>query len=150
MPLSQAQESIISQALILLEETFQREELHATNPDHVASFCQLKLARLEHEVFAVLFLDNQHRLISFVEMFRGTINAASVYPREVAKTALQLNAAAVVLTHNHPSGIAEPSEADKRVTQDLRDALKLLDIRVLDHIVVGVSSTVSFAKRGLL
>ena len=107
MALSQAQESIISQALVLLEGTFQREDLHATSPGHVASFCQLKLGRLEHEVFAVLFLDNQHRLISFVEMFRGTINAASVYPREVAKTALQLNAAAVVFTHNHPSGITE-------------------------------------------
>ena len=104
----------------------------------------------EYEVFAVMFLDTRHRVIDFVEMFRGTIDSATIHPREVAKEALTRNAAAVIIAHNHPSGIAEPSTADQRLTARLVDALALLDIRVLDHIVVGEGETTSFADRGLL
>lgn len=120
-----------------------------TNPINVKEYLKLKLGAHDREVFAVMFLDNQHQLISFEELFFGTIDAASIYPREVLKTALNHNAAAVIFAHNHPSGIAEPSQADKRITQRLIDALKLVDIRVLDHIVVG-EGCVSFAEKGLI
>ncbi|MCS0404298.1 RadC family protein [Vibrio diabolicus] len=120
-----------------------------TNPTKVKEYLKLKLGAHDREVFAVMFLDNQHQLISFEELFFGTIDAASIYPREVLKTALNHNAAAVIFAHNHPSGIAEPSQADKRITQRLIDALKLVDIRVLDHIVVG-EGCVSFAEKGLI
>lgn len=109
-----------------------------------------KLAGIEHEVFGVIFTDSQHRLIAYKEMFSGTIDAASVYPREIVKTALRLNASALIFTHNHPSGIASPSEADKRLTARLKEALSLIDARVLDHIIVAGSSTLSFAEHGLL
>lgn len=118
-----------------------------TNPTNVKEYLKLKLGAHNREVFAVMFLDNQHQLISFEELFFGTIDAASIYPREVVKAALNYNAAAVVFAHNHPSGIAEPSQADRRITQRLVDALKLVDIRVLDHIVVG-EDCVSFAEKG--
>ena len=121
-----------------------------TSPDLVKSMCINHLAAKEHEVFAVLMLDNQNHLIEFVELFRGTINAASVYPREVAKEVLHYNAAAVIFSHNHPSGVAEPSLADRRITERLVNALDLLDVQVLDHIVVGLNSSVSFAERGWL
>ncbi|MEF8834479.1 MAG: DNA repair protein RadC [Halofilum sp. (in: g-proteobacteria)] len=103
-----------------------------------------------YEVFACLFLDNRHRVIAFEELFRGTIDGASVYPREVVKAALGHNAAAVILTHNHPSGVAEPSGADRRLTERLRDALGLVDIRILDHLIIGDGDPVSFAERGLI
>jgi len=150
MPLSKEQEKVISQGIAILTSVYQREDLMATNPSQVKAFCQLQLAALEHEVFGVLFLDSQHRLMVFSEMFRGTIDGASVYPREVAKAALQINAAAAIFTHNHPSGIPEPSQADIRITERLIEALNLLDIRVLDHIVVAGDQAVSFAERGLL
>jgi DNA repair protein RadC len=120
-----------------------------TNPQATKDFLQYKMASYEREVFAVLLLDNQHRLIEYQELFFGTIDAASVYPREVVKVAFNCNAAAVIFAHNHPSGIAEPSNADKHITQKLRDALALIDIRVLDHFVVG-ETCVSFAERGYL
>ena len=120
-----------------------------TNPQATKDFLQYKMAGYEREVFAVLLLDNQHRLIEYQELFFGTIDAASVYPREVVKVAFNCNAAAVIFAHNHPSGIAEPSNADKQITQKLRDALSLIDIRVLDHFVVG-ETCVSFAERGYL
>jgi DNA repair protein RadC len=101
-------------------------------------------------VFAVLFLDGQHRLIQLEEMFRGTLTQTSVYPREVVRRALALNAGAVILAHNHPSGLAEPSRADELLTQALKNALQLVDVRVLDHLVIGRGSVVSFAERGLL
>lgn len=121
-----------------------------SSPDVVKTLCVNRLAGKEHEVFAVLMLDSQHRLIEFVELGHGTIDAASVYPREVAKAVLNYNAAAVILSHNHPSGIPEPSQADKRITERLNLALGLLDVPVLDHIVVGLNHTVSFAERGWL
>jgi DNA repair protein RadC len=120
------------------------------SPDAVRQYLQLKLRALEHEVFACLYLDNQHAVIGYEELFRGTIDGASVYPREVVKRCLALNAAAVIFAHNHPSGVAEPSQADQRLTQRLRSALGTVDIRVLDHFVVGDTEAVSFAERGLL
>ncbi|OMO34606.1 hypothetical protein BH582_00470 [Vibrio sp. 10N.222.47.A9] len=119
------------------------------NPELTKTYLSCKLKAYEREVFAVMFLDNQHHLISFEELFFGTIDSASVYPREVVKAALKTNAAAVIFAHNHPSGDATPSQADKRITLKLKDALALVDIRVLDHIVIG-DSAVSFAERGLL
>ena len=119
-------------------------------PQKVKHFLQLQLGAREHEVFAVLFLDAQHRLLKFDEMFRGTLTQTSVYPREIAKRALELGCAAVILAHNHPSGAAEPSRADEYLTQTLKSALQLIDVRVLDHLVVGHGEVVSFAERGLL
>ena len=120
------------------------------SPQQIKDYLQLQLAAHEHEVFAVLFLDTQHRLLRFDEMFRGTLTQTSVYPREVVKRALALNAGAVILAHNHPSGVAEPSRADEFLTQTLRSALQLIDVRVLDHLVVARGQVVSFAERGLL
>ncbi|WP_127999010.1 RadC family protein [Piscinibacter defluvii] len=120
------------------------------SPERVREYLGLQLGRLEHEVFAVLFLDAQHRLIRFDEMFRGTLSQTSVYPREVVRRALELNAGAVILAHNHPSGLAEPSRADEFLTQSLKSALALVDVRVLDHLVVARGQVVSFAERGLL
>jgi DNA repair protein RadC len=119
-------------------------------PGRVKDYLRLQLAQREHEVFAVLFLDAQHQLLKLEEMFRGTLTQTSVYPREVVKRALAVNAAAVVFAHNHPSGAAEPSRADEFLTQSLKSALALVDIRVLDHLVVGHHDVVSFAERGLL
>jgi len=119
-------------------------------PERVKAFLRLQLDGLGHEVFVVLFLDAQHRLIRHEEMFRGTLTQTSVYPREVVKRTLELRAAAVILAHNHPSGLAEPSKADEFLTQALQRALLLVDVRVLDHLVVGGGSVVSFAERGLL
>ena len=121
-----------------------------SNPRHTREYLQLELAPREHEVFAILFLDNRHRVIEFLPLFRGTIDGASVHPREVVKEALARNAAAVILAHNHPSGVAEPSQADELITHRLRDALALIDVRVLDHFVVTGDAIVSFAERGLL
>ena len=121
-----------------------------TSPAAVKEYLCAKLAGYEHEVFAVLFLDSQHRLIEYTEMFRGTIDSASVYPRELVKEALRLNAAAVIVSHNHPSGNPEPSAADRALTQRLKESLALVDVRTLDHIVVTGSSTTSFAERGLI
>nr|WP_286241016.1 DNA repair protein RadC [Neptuniibacter halophilus] len=120
------------------------------NPDEVHRAIQTLLLDYEHEVFALLMLDNRNKILTFVELFRGTLNAACVYPREVVKECLKLNAAAVILVHNHPSGDPEPSLADRQITQQLQAALSLIDVRVLDHIVVGATQPVSFAQRGLL
>ena len=121
-----------------------------TSPALVKEYLRAKLAGFEHEVFAVLFLDTHHCLIEYAEMFRGTIDSASVYPREVVKQALRLNAAAVIISHNHPSGNPEPSAADKALTAQLRQALALVEVRTLDHIIVAGSSTTSFAECDLL
>ena len=120
------------------------------SPSQLKRYAALHLAQLEHESFSVLYLDAHHRLMEMQTLFRGTLSQASVYPREVVKEALARNAAALVLAHNHPSGIAEPSRADEYLTQTLKSALKLVDIRVLDHLVVGQGEVVSFAERGLL
>ena len=132
----------------LVAELAQRPVFDA--PAQVREYLRLQMAHLRYQVFAVLFLDSQHRLIAFEEMFRGTLAQTSVYPREVIQRALALNAGAVVLAHNHPSGVAEPSKADEFLTQQLKTALALVDVRVLDHMVVGREGLTSFAERGLL
>ena len=121
-----------------------------SSPDAVRNYLQLQLAAHMHEVFAVLFLDAQHRLITLEVMFRGTLTQTSVYPREVVMRALHYHAAAVVLAHNHPSGGVEPSRADEALTQTLKAALALVDVRVLDHVIVAVGQTLSMAEKGLI
>ena len=120
------------------------------NPADTSGYLQARMRHLEHELFCCLFLDNRHRVIRFDEMFRGTIDGTSVYPREVVKEALAVNAAAVILAHNHPSGVAEPSQADERITKRLKSALDLVDIRLLDHLIIGDGEATSLAARGML
>ena len=116
----------------------------------VRDYLRLTIGRREQEVFMALFLDNKHRVIAPEELFRGTLSQASVYPREVVKRSMALNAAAVIFAHNHPSGVADPSAADQAITRALRNALELLDVRVLDHLVIAGNEVVSFAEQGLL
>jgi DNA repair protein RadC len=142
-------EAILEAARAILASRVRRGRA-LSNPRNTRDYLRLQLAERDHEVFAVLFLDNRHRVIEFVPLFRGTIDGASVHPREVVKEALARNAAAVILAHNHPSGVAEPSQADELITQRLREALGLIDVRVLDHFVVTGDVIVSFAERGLL
>ena len=120
------------------------------SPADTEAFLLAKLRHLPHERFCCLYLDNRHRVLRFDELFRGTIDGTSVYPREVVKEALAVNAAAVILAHNHPSGVAEPSQADERITRRLKSALELVDIRLLDHLVIGDAGATSLASRGLL
>ena len=121
-----------------------------TSPEQTRGFLTLKLRAYPYEVFACLYLDSRHRLLSFDELFRGTIDAAQVHAREVVRSALKYNAAAVILAHNHPSGEAEPSQSDINLTQQLKKALDLVDVRVLDHLIIGNGAAISFAERGLL
>ncbi len=132
-----------------LQEQLMREAVF-TSAEHVRTYLSSQLRHSQREIFAVLFLDTQHRLIRYQELFMGTIDAAAVYPREVVKAALQYNAAAVILAHNHPSGVAEPSQADISITDKIKRALNLVDVRLLDHFVVGDGSPVSLAERGLV
>ena len=132
-----------------LGERLQRGNL-LLNPEATRRYLITTLGDLPHEVFCCLFLDTRHRLICYEELFQGTIDGASVHPREVVRRALHHNAAAVILAHNHPSGVAEPSDADQRITRRLKQALQLVDIRVLDHLVVGDRTVMSFAEHGLL
>ncbi len=120
------------------------------SPADSRSFLLATLRDRPHEVFCCLFMDNRHRVLAFDELFRGTIDAAAVYPREIVKQALTRNAAAVILAHNHPSGVAEPSQSDQLITRRIRDALELVDIRLLDHFIIGDNQCVSLASRGLL
>lgn len=142
------------QAVIELARRALREEVKRettlSSPGKVRDYLRLTLARLEHEVFVALYLDAQNRLLATDELFRGTLTQTSVYPREVVKCALKHNAAAVIFAHNHPSGIAEPSRADELLTNNLKQALSLVDVKVLDHLIVAGSATTSFAERGLL
>ena len=142
-------DQILEAARQAIEQKMQRGA-EFTSPALVKEYLRNKLAGFEHEVFAVLFLDTRHRLIEYREMFHGTIDSASVYPRELVKEALRLNAAAVIVSHNHPSGNPEPSGADKVLTQRLKEALALVDVRMLDHIIVAGGTTTSFAERGLI
>ena len=142
---------IVREALRILDQQLRsQDEMYLTSPTTVRDYLRLQLATRECEIFAVLFLTNRHRVIAFTEMFRGTIDGASVHPREVVKEVLHHNAAAVILCHNHPSGASEPSRADEAITRRLKDALALVDVRVLDHLIVGGSEITSFAERGLL
>src|SRR5699024_1274171 len=120
------------------------------NPDDSAAFVRARLRHLPYEVFACLYLDNRHRVLDFEELFRGTIDGASVHPREVVRACLDHNAAAVIFAHNHPSGVVDPSRADRDITHTLREALQLIGVRVLDHLVVGTGTPVSMAARGLM
>lgn len=120
------------------------------SPTDTEDFLKARMRHLGHELFCCLFLDNRHRVLRFDELFRGTIDGTSVYPREVVKEALAVNAAAVILAHNHPSGVAEPSQADERITKRLKSALELVDIRLLDHLIIGDGRATSLASRGLL
>lgn len=120
------------------------------SPADTELFLKARMQHLDHELFCCLYLDNRHRVLRFDELFRGTIDGTSVYPREVVKEALGVNAAAVILAHNHPSGVAEPSQADERITKRLKSALELVDIRLLDHLIVGDGAATSLASRGLL
>lgn len=120
------------------------------SPDDTRAYLRSRLSTYPHEVFAGLFLDNRHRIIQYQELFRGTIDGAAVYPREVVRQALEYNAAAVIFAHNHPSGVAEPSQADISLTSRLKEALSLVDIRVLDHMIVGHGEVISLAERGLM
>lgn len=142
-------QAVMEMARRHMAEQLTREHVFA-NVDQVRQFLTAQLRHKTYEVFAILFLDNQHRLLFYRELFQGTIDGASVYPREVVKQVLQVNAAAVIFAHNHPSGIAEPSQADRHITQQLRDALALVEVRVLDHFVVGDGQVTSFAERGWL
>ena len=131
-----------------LSESIKRQDC-LTSPADTIAYLNSQLRDRQHEVFACVMLDNRNRVIAFREMFRGTIDGASVYPREVVKQALADNAASVILAHNHPSGVAEPSQADIRITERLKKALALVDIRVLDHVIVG-DETFCFSERGLI
>ena len=132
-----------------LREDFRRDPA-LSSPDKVRDYLNVTLAHREHEVFMALFLDEQNRLLTADELFRGTLTQASVYPREVVKRTLAVNAASVIFAHNHPSGVAEPSRSDELLTASLKQALGLVDVRVLDHVIVAGSSAVSFAERGRL
>jgi DNA repair protein RadC len=121
-----------------------------TSPRMVREYLSVKLGALDHEVFGVILVDNHHRVIEYVELFRGTIDGASVHPREVVKLALERSAAACLLVHNHPSAVQDESQADELITRRLRDALSLIDVRLLDHLIVAGPSVLSFAEKGLL
>lgn len=144
------EQAIIDQAVAILARELRAPGAVMSQPAAAKQYLTLQLATLEHEVFAVLLLDTRHRVIACEHLFRGTIDNASVHPREVVKTALRHNAAALIAAHNHPSGHAEPSEADLLLTNTLKAALALVDVRLLDHIVIGGLSAVSLAERGEL
>lgn len=144
-----AQRTIL-EALTLLEQQLREPGAVFTSSHTVRDWLRLQLTPMDREAFIVLWLDNQHRLIADDMLFLGTINSISVHPREVVKAGLKHNAAAAVLAHNHPSGHSEPSDADRRITERLKQALDLVDIRLLDHLVVGGMNIVSFAERGWL
>ena len=149
--LSEDDQSLIDQAIRCLERQYLVKSDVLTSPDATRAYLKLRLYALEYEVFSVLFLDNRHRVICYEELFRGTIDGANVHPREIVRRVIETNAAAVIFAHNHPSGVAEPSQADLRITQTLKNALALIEVRVLDHIIIGdVMESVSFAEQGLL
>lgn len=142
-------QAVLEMSRRALQEEIQRGDV-LSSPRAVRDYLKLLLAGRGQEVFLVLFLDTQHRVIAFEELFHGTLSQTSVYPREVVKRALAHNAAAVILAHNHPSGVTEPSQADQLLTSALKQALALVDVTVLDHFVVAAGQTLSFAERGLL
>lgn len=144
------QQTILRRAAKILENSLRNYEVTIQGSSDVKMYCQTKIGISENEQFMVLFLDTQNRLIQSEIMFTGTINAASVYPREVVKRALELNAASVIFSHNHPSGVVTPSQADKLITDRLKQALALLDISVLGHVIVSGSESYAFSEAGLL
>lgn len=152
MPYTPGELRIIKQANTIMERKMRQYDIAFRSPENTRLYLRGKIGDLPHEVFCAVWLDNRHKLIEFEELFRGTIDGAAVYPREVVKAALNHNAASVIFCHNHPSGNPEPSQADIALTRRLKEALQLVDIRVLDHVVVGSFETesVSLAERGLM
>ena len=148
--MTEHEEASIRCALRILEECMRYNEITMNSPQDVANYLKMRFAGLEHEEFHIMFLNAQNRVIETDAMFRGTLTQTSVYPREVVKRALELNANAVILAHNHPSGTVDPSRADEFLTKTLKDALALVDVKILDHVVVAGSRHTSFAERGLL
>lgn len=142
-------DAVVAAALRILSSRIVRSST-LSNPRATREYLAVRFGGIEHEIFACLYLDNRNRVTACQELFRGTIDGASVYPREVVKEALAHNAAAVILVHNHPSGVAEPSQADELITRRIKQALALVDIRVLDHLIVADATVESFAERGLL
>ncbi len=140
---------VLQAALRVLSAQVRGSEM-LSSPQAVRDFLRIKLGTLEHEVFAVIHLDAQHRVIEYVEMFRGTVSQTSVYPREIVKESLARNSAALILVHNHPSGSAEPSRADEALTMTVKNALALVDVRVVDHLIVAGAAILSFAERRLI
>lgn len=140
----------IQRALFLLEQHLRQPGVSFTSANATRDWLRLHMARLEREEFRVLFLDNQHRLLAHDTLFTGSISSTEVHPREIVKSALKHNAAAVVLAHCHPSGHAEPSDADRNITRRIQDALALVEVRVLDHCIVGGMTVYSFTEHGLL
>ena len=143
-------DEIIQRAIDILNSRMRNPGVKFSSPDDVKVYCALNIGDLPHEVFSVLFLDVQNRLIAYEELFRGTLTQTSVYPREVVLRALHHQASAVVLSHNHPSGSLNPSRADETLTQTLKTTLALVDVRVLDHIIVSAGKSLSMAEKGLL
>lgn len=141
---------IISQAKKILLTKSRQDQVAFESPKVVKDYLQLQCAALENEVFGIVMLDTKHRLLGIKQLFTGTIDGASVYPREVVKAALKANAAAVFFYHNHPSGVVDPSQADKVLTERLKESLALVDVRVLDHFIVGLEGAFSFVENGLL
>ena len=146
----QAEDAVIRQAMHFLEQRCRYERAPLSSPLLVRDFLRLRLANREHEIFVCVWLDAQNRLLEVEELFRGTLTQTSVYPREVVKSALRHNAAGVIFAHNHPSGVAEPSRADELLTQTLKQALAMVEVKTIDHFIVAGETAVSFAERGLL
>jgi DNA repair protein RadC len=144
-----SEDRVIARALRILETRF-RSGCALTSPGAVRDYLRLSLGDREHEVFVCIWLDAQHRAIAVEEAFRGSLTQTSVYPREIVKSALRHNAAAVIFAHNHPSGVAQPSQSDELLTRNLKEALSLVDVKVLDHFIVAGNQAISFAERGLL
>ena len=148
--LSPTDRNLVAKAIRCLEAVYLTKTDCLTSPQDTRDYLKLRLYGLPYEVFACLFLDNRHRVIRYEELFKGTIDGASVHPREVVRRVIETNAAAIILAHNHPSGVAEPSQADLRITQRIKEAMDLIDVRVLDHLIVGDGATTSLAERGLI
>ena len=149
-PMSQSDDWIIRQAIALLEQRVFKKGPSLERPAAVKDYLRLKLVAEPNEIFAVVFLDNQHQVLAYEPLFKGTVDQTSVYPRVVVQRALALNASALILAHQHPSGNTEPSAADRVITERLKSALATVDVRVLDHFIVGKGSPYSFAEAGLL
>ena len=149
-PASQSDDWIIRQAIALLEQRVFKKGLSLERPAAVKDYLRLKLAAEPNEIFAIVFLNSMHEVLAYEPMFKGTLDSTSVYPRVVVQRALELNAGAVIFSHQHPSGCTEPSSADRVLTDRLKAALALIDVRVLDHIIVGQGTPYSFAESGLL
>jgi DNA repair protein RadC len=148
--LSPENRALVADAIRCMEAVYRVNGAPLTSPKDVRDYLKLKLYGLPYEVFACIWLDNRHRILRYDELFRGTIDGASVHPREIVRAAMDVNAAAAILAHNHPSGVTEPSSSDLRVTQRIKDSLAMIDVKVLDHFIIGEGEGTSLAERGLI